>query len=221
MGKFVKSYHVFLSSGLMKGLIYFLHPLGMMFIQLMLIGISLELEGGLGMAYSHSAGLIFMAELFWEYFLFGGMNARNTNKLEYLKTSEKGLHVLKAGVIAGTIRRGITVALILWLPWWISGEQASVIILIAYVWILLMAELGNWVVRQITSFLAWVCVASIGTIVLESAMNIAKSFQQYRGLLFLYFAVGILLMVYNVFLVMKKARESYYDIRTEKELEAD
>ncbi len=221
MRKLMKSYHVFLSSALLRWLTYFFYPLGMMFIQLMIIGISLEVGAGLDIAYLFSANLIFTVELFLEYFIFGGIITRDTNKLEYLKTSVKGMAVLKKGIIVGTIRRAITVALIQWIPWWLSGEKVSMGILVAYAWIMLMVELGCLVVRRITSFYLWFGVDVIGTSILPLALGVAMYFKDMWGLLIVYFAATILLIIYNVSLVMRKARESYYDVRTGKELEAD
>lgn len=110
MKQMLKSYHVFLPLVWERAIVYLLYP-----------ALFLLLNYWSGAVF-HSdaekylmlcAGMVVTVELFLDYFIFGGVAAKDTNKLEYLKTSTKGSRLLKNGLMGDGIRRFISVGIII------------------------------------------------------------------------------------------------------------
>ena len=172
MRKLIKSYHVFLSSRLLQVLLYALYLPVMMFIMLVLLCICLDYGGGLSFGYALSANLIFGGEVIWGYLAFGGVAAKDTNKLEYLKTSKKGLPILKKAMIVDVIRRILWVTAIQWVPLQIAMEKPEASVWLANAMVLLFAELGCLSVRKSSSVTMLLAVIMIGTTILSPLLSV-------------------------------------------------
>lgn len=216
----IKSYHVFLSSRLFQILLYVLYPPVMAFITLIFICASVEFGYGIGMGYQLTANLTFAGELVWGFLIFGGVAAKDTNKLEYLKTSTKGLPVLKTAMIVDTIRRVIWVTAIQWVPLFIAMEKPDESIWIANAMVLFVAELGCLLVRKSSSTVVFFVVAVGGTTILAPLLGLAMLIDHLVWPIILCYVLTVVTMILSGKMVMKKARDSFYDDRNEKVSEA-
>ncbi len=216
MRKLIKSYHVFLSSRLLQVLLYALYLPVMMFIMLVLLCICLDYGGGLSFGYALSANLIFGGEVIWGYLAFGGVAAKDTNKLEYLKTSKKGLPILKKAMIVDVIRRILWVTAIQWVPLQIAMEKPEASVWLANAMVLLFAELGCLSVRKSSSVTMLLAVIMIGTTILSPLLSVTMMIAHQIWPIILCYVLAVAVMVLNSKMVMKKARDSFYDDRNQK-----
>lgn len=216
----IKSYHVFLSSRLFQIMLYALYLPIMMFMVLVLLCASLGFGYGIGMGYQLSVNLLFAGEAFWGYWIFGGVAAKDTNKLEYLKTSVKGMPVLKTAIIVDTIRRVIWVTAIQWIPLFIAMEKPDESIWLANAMVLLFAELGCLLERKSSSVTMLLVVIMVGTTILAPLLSVTMMIAHQIWPIVLCYVLAVVVMVLNSKMVMKKARDSFYDDRNEKVSEA-
>jgi hypothetical protein len=216
----IKSYHVFLSSRLLQVLLYVLYLPVMMFIMLAILCICLDFDGGLSFGYTLSANLIFGGEVIWGYLVFGGVAAKETNKLEYLKTSKKGLPILKKALITDTIRRILWVTAIQWVPLVITMEKPEASVWLANAMVLLFAELGCMLVRKSSSVTMLLAVIMAGTTILSPLLSVTMIIAHQIWPIILCYVLAVAVMVLNSKMVMKKARDSFYDDRNKKMSEA-
>lgn len=220
MKEYIKSYRVFASSVLFRGLIHVIYPLVIMFCVMILIGISLAASGGIQVAYQLAGGLIIVVELFIGYLMFGGIAASDTNKLEYLKTSVKGLPVLKKGLIVDAIRRWVRIALIQILPLFVCGEKMQPCVWMAVFITIAFTEIGLIVIRSTSSFTVFIVMVMVVSMVTGAVLGVGVYFSTYVWLLSVPLLLAVMAMVLSIRFVMASAGRSYYDARTEKELEA-
>ena len=216
----IKSYHVFLSSRLFQVLMYVLYLPFMMFWTLGFVGASLGFGFGISTGYQVAADLLFVGEVFWGYWIFGGVAARDTNKLEYLKTSIKGLPTLKTAMIVDTIRRVIWVTAIQWVPLFIAMEKPDESIWLANAMVLLFAELGCLLERKSSSMAMFLVVVTGGSTLLVSLFGLTMMIAYQIWPIVLCYVLAVVVMVLNIKMVMKKARDSFYDDRNKKVSEA-
>ncbi len=220
MRNFVKSYHAFLSSRLFQVLLYVLYLPVMMFC----VGVLLSIVSQFGMAvcvgYQLSANLLFAGEVVWGFLIFGGVAAKDTNKLEYLKTSVKGMTVLKTAMVVDVVRRILWVTMIQWIPLFILNEKPDENIWMANAMVLLFAEAGCLIVRKGTSMAMILAVMVGGTTFLSPLLGLSTWIVHLLWPIVLCYAVAVVVMVYNIKMVMKEARDSFYDDRNEKMSEA-
>ncbi len=216
----IKSYHVFLSSKLFQVLLYVLYLPVMMFG----VGVLLRIVQQLGMAvcvgYQLSANLLFIGEVVWGLLIFGGVAARDTNKLEYLKTSAKGMSILKTALAADVVRRFLWVTLIQWVPLFIIHEKADENVWMANAMVLLFAEMGCLLVRKGCSMAVFFAVMVGGTTFLSPLLGFSTWIVHLLWPIVLCYLLTVVVMIINIKMVMKKARDSFYDDRNEKMSEA-
>lgn len=211
-----KSYHVFLSSRLLQVLLYVLYLPVMMFILLALLCIGLDFGGGISFAYTASISLIFSGEVIWGYLILGGVAAKDTNKLEYLKTSEKGLPTLKTAAIVDAVRRVLWISAIQWVPLEIAMEEAEASVWLANAMVILFAELGCLFVRKSSSTGVLLVVTVAGTTLLAPLLGFTMPLAHQIWPIILCYVLAVAVMVLNMKMVMKKARDSFYDDRNQK-----
>lgn len=216
----IKSYHVFLTSRLLQVLLYVLYLPVMMFIMLAILCICLDFDGGLSFGYTLSANLIFGGEVIWGYLIFGGVAAKDTNKLEYLKTSKKGLPTLKKAMIVDTVRRFLWIWAIHWIPLEITMEKPEASVWLANAMVLLFAELGCLLVRKSSSVTMLLVVIMVGTTILAPLLSVTMMIAHQIWPIVLCYVLAVVVMVLNSKMVMKKARDSFYDDRNKKMSEA-
>lgn len=216
----IKSYHVFLSSKLFQVLLYVLYLPVMMFG----VGVLLRIVQQSGMAvcvgYQLSANLLFVGEVVWGLLIFGGVAAKDTNKLEYLKTSAKGMSILKTALAADVVRRFLWVTLIQWVPLFIIHEKADENVWMANAMVLLFAEMGCLLVRKSCSMAVFLAVMVGGTPFLSPLLGLSTWIVHLLWPIVLCYVLAVVVMIYNIKMVMKKARDSFYDDRNEKMSEA-
>lgn len=217
MLKYYKCYKAFLSGILMKLVVYLFYPLMMiLFCGLMGIGMGVEHIHAMYALLTASGGIIWI-EMLLDIYIYGGILAKDTNKLEYLKTSCKGMSVLKKGLYVDKLRRLMTMTLILGVIYAVCHEQVSVGQLISLILVTAgIEELGLLIIRHFSS-LNWVLIVAmvanvLGVIVGVLAVNIAPIF----AVLFLLMFAGIFVASNKV--TMKKAEGSFYDAGVEKVL---
>lgn len=214
MVSFYKSYRVFLPGTLMKVLMYLVYPL-VTLLWCGMIAIAMGAEKIYGMyALLITSSMIMWAELILDNFVYGGILAKDTNKLEYLKTSHRGMSVLKKSLIVDKVRRLVTMTLLLTLIYSVCHEQVSVGQLISLILGTgAVTELGLLIIRHFSSFnwtiiLAWVANA-LGALVGFLAVKLAPIFAVLFLLLFV-----VMVMTSNK-VIMKKAQRGFYDADVE------
>lgn len=112
MKKYFKCYHVFLADDLFRAILYFIYPVlvgsicGFLAVPFTRMGFG-------NMALLSAAEFIVSVELFVDTWVYGGILAKDTQKLEFLKTSHKGMQVLKNSVRMDKLRRGLSTILLL------------------------------------------------------------------------------------------------------------
>lgn len=219
MKEYIKSYRVFASSLWIRGLLHVLYPVMVMFSTLGLIGVSLEMNDGIQMAYQLVGGMVIVVEVFFGYFIFGGIAAADTNKLEYLKTSVKGIPVLKKGLIVDAVRRWIRIILIEVIPLLISGEKMQPGVWMAVFITIAFTELGLLVVKNSTSFTIFIVITMAISMVSGIVLGMGVHYGANVWLLPIPFILAAVLMIFSIHQVLVAARRSFYDNRTKKELE--
>ncbi len=214
MREWIKSYHIFLPGRWSKWIVYVLLPA-------VFYGIGYVL--GKGILNGHFAviilsGLIISVEVCMDYFIFGGIAARDTNKLEYLKTSAKGMLVLKKSLIGDAVRRIFSISLIIYglkymFGYGFTNGQILTLVLCYFV----LSEAALIITRHFTSLLV---IASSAMIVSLAApwltvWLLAKNMNSLlAGMILVILAVAV--ATGSRIMIMRKARGSYYDERDEK-----
>lgn len=195
----------------MKLLIYLIYPVvTLCWCGLIALGMGVEsVHAMYGLLIT--SGMIMCAEMFLDNFVYGGILAKDTNKLEYLKTSHKGMSVLKKSLIVDKIRRFITMALLLVIIYSVCHEQVSVGQLISLISaITAITELGLLATRHFGSInwtiIITMVVNGVGALVGILAIMLPPLF----AILFLLLAVAIVIASNRV--IMKKAERGFYDV---------
>lgn len=108
MREYIRSYQVFFPRKWVKWCIYIVYPL-------LVVGIG-WLGGHTYLLEWYDTGLlacmIAMVEITLDTYMFFGVGARDTNKLEYIKTSARGMPLLRKALIADGARRFLSTAII-------------------------------------------------------------------------------------------------------------
>lgn len=110
MKEAVKGYHIFLSKSWLKWAIYIPYPI-------VLIGMVYLLNRYLTffqyICIGLVCGMIVVVEIMIDTYVLMGIASKNTNRLEYLKTSTKGLPLLKKVLAMDAVRRFLSITVIL------------------------------------------------------------------------------------------------------------
>lgn len=223
MKEFIKSYHLFLSQRWLRWIIYLVYP-------------ALLLAGFVGLDFKLTTNPPADADidrLYWliiynlcdialtlefcmDYLILGGIAAKYTNKLEYLKTSVKGMTYLKKALITDALRRLLSLSIVIGIPCalsapyynWVNGIG---IVLLMFFFI----ELGLLIIRHFISFTAnWLAV-SIFFLFIPACTVLIRHAPTRTGIL-LPLIPGIITAILGRWLIIRKARKSYYDSGNEK-----
>lgn len=210
MKQFIKSYHVFLPQIWSKLFMYIVYPL----LIIVITGVLVTWQMPMPICVMVAGSLIVAMEIVWDSTVFGGIASKDTNKLEYLKTSVRGMDILQKSIIADAVRRVVSVALILLVIYAMNAEAIKLMGVLACVFVTLWCvELGLLVTRSFSMMVVMIlamsiggtlCMAITGVILLGASMvwNICFAFLPY-----------ILFVVAGRVVIMRKARGSYYDER--------
>lgn len=208
MKQFWNSYHVFLAPTWLKLVMYLAYPL-------MVLGVS-------GWLLSHSAPksviltlasiLIIMMENILDLLIFEGIAAKDTNKLEYLKTSVKGMKILRDSVVADAVRRAIMVVVMLGILWLVGKDSIKLTEVLLAVFVTIgSAELGLMVTRSITVMTGKILAVYLGTTLSTFGLPYGFSVGNIWGNICI--AAGVYLIVVSAArtIIMRRARGSFYD----------
>ena len=209
MREWIKSYHIFLPGRWGKWIVYVLLPA-------VLFGIGYVFGKGVLNGYIAIiilSSLIISIEIYMDYFILGGIAAKDTNKLEYLKTSIKGMKVLKKGLIADGVRRFFSISLIVYglkymFGYGFTNGQVLTLVLCYFV----LSETALIITRHFTSLI--LVTAGAMLVAMAAPWLTAWLLAKNRNTLL----AGVVLVVLAVSvaagsrrMIMRKARGSYYD----------
>lgn len=205
MGKYIKSYHLFVSSPLARLGLYILYPLLLITIDAVLMYWSNNYIVSLAMTML----LICAIELLSDHGIYGGIANRDTNKLEYLKTSHNGINLLFSSIIIDAIRRFLSISLTIML---LFTQQVSAITLFAIIFFMLfLVELGLLFCRlteMIQIAFAIICLLQLPITWLTISIAI-NALPTWSPILCLILWLGITGL--GRYIIMRTARKSYYD----------
>lgn len=211
----VKAYNVFVSRNWLRWCLNVIYPV----VIILLAGILHNYAGYYTMACMGivSALVVFM-ELLADTMVFFRVGARNTNQLEYLKTSNKGMEVLKKGLILDAVRRFIVIAFIYIGVYEVIylgsgfGENHSDINFIGYIIAtILCIETALMVLRLFNNMrvmftaIYFICNVAMGVGILICRYNISAIL---TGVLVV---ASIIVAIMARRILIKRGEESYYD----------
>ena len=210
MRRFVSCYHVFVPQIYERIFIYLVYPA-------LLIGLGCRFKAwGMPLLICElvCCSLILVAEFMFDITAFGGIASEDTNKLEYLKTSVKGMEVLRKSIISDAVRRVCSVAIIMLA---VHGAEAQLLtwmqIIAGIFATVLCIEVGLIITRRFTIMtFVYLSMVVIGFVAMYVCLKIfleTISVTVVGGIIILYIAVAVLGRV----MIMRKARGSYYDGR--------
>jgi len=209
MKQMLKSYHVFLPLVWERIIVYLLYP-----ILLILISYLMKSYRNLDAAEAClilCVGMVVSAELFFDYFIFGGVAAKDTNKLEYLKTSARGIGLLQKALVGDWLRRLLGVGVIIVANYYLCGGVLAFgkTIICAFSTLFLI-EAGLIITRFVSLMSVVValivCLWMCSMIVSVSVLNDGSIIWIWPVL---YAAVSVL----GRMLIIRKMKGSYYDSR--------
>ncbi len=183
---------------------------------------------GGGAALVAAAVLLPMAEAVSDNWLFGGIHTKDTEKMDFLKTSGCGMRIMRNALGLDMLRKLITAVIVLGIccfafPWINSGNrfemgqkvrEADEIIQMAVYgagvsWF--FSVLGTFLTRY-GSQLWFNMIVGYGLVLLETVCWFLPGLEEHLvlyALLYLALGIGVSLLAVNV--AMKKAEGSYYD----------
>lgn len=216
MKQYIRCYQMFLPGNYLwlKLCLYLLYPLAA--IRLALIGI----HAGAFNCLITAPMIITAFEIMLDYFFFGGIASKDTNRLEYLKTSYRGTACLKKGLTVDSIRRFLSAAVIELGVYFAIGAQIRQedgigiwqVLFFVFV-IFFIEELAFEITRRFTYI--WInalvyCMIDLAWLVFLMGF---RWFAYVEGIIMtLIFAVLCIgMVVFRIKLTINKMRRSYYD----------
>lgn len=224
MKQYIRSYHLFLSQRLLRWFVYLLYPtlflgcFGWLSFQ-----IATDSSPNIDVKFLFSlllfmlGELIIAVEIFADYSIFGGIAEKNTNKLEYLKTSSKGMTCLKKALVTDALRRLISMSIIMGgcclfgCPYTTTDVSATILVFFS------LTETGLIITRHFPTLAITLSVISIISILIPASIGLIQLTPPTLKL-FLPVLTGATAAALGRWLILRKARNSYYDNRNEKSL---
>jgi hypothetical protein len=240
MKEAIKGYHLFLPKSWMKWCLYIVYPLVIIGADYLMCRVSIFFAVlCVGLSGCGIVGVEYMLDAF----VFGGIASKETNRLEYLKTSVRGIPLLRKALITDGVRRFCSVSLIV-----VVGFAAVTLslremqdfygIYVTEEVTEMETEAADILPLQIVAYILVIyCIVELGLIILRFFINIYVSLLgSYIGVI-LAMTAGLTYSMWSVKLwhllllavlgfgiawlgrkiIMKKARDSYYDESMEKE----
>ena len=211
MMKKIKSYLVF-TSGLYRVLLFLLVPVAITILQILL-----HFEDYFLMTYL-IAILYSLAEVFLDYWAFGGIAVKGGTQLEYLKSSKRGVGVVGTALSVNMVRQFLTTVLLFVISGVVLFCQGGMIELgakqiMTYIdvflltYFMIVTELT--IVRHLDNMMMNLSIGSLAYFPMTGLMILIawKSNVMLPVMLILSVASSIL----GVKLILKRVRESYYD----------
>lgn len=165
--------------------------------------------GELGMIAS--AMLLTMTEVISDHWLFSGLQAKEAEKMDFLKTSGWGMEILRDALILDLLRKFLMDLVVLMLCSLIVGllESISYIVFVSYT----CSVLGTFLARYWGKFATSMWIGEMGFVfvglLLGVFFTVLKQYMFWMNLFFL--VLGMLLSVLAVEKVMRKVKGGYYD----------
>lgn len=214
MKEAVKGYHIFLSKSWLKWAIYIPYPI-------VLIGMVYILNRYLTffqyICIGMVCGMIVAVEIMVDTYVLMGIASKNTNRLEYLKTSTKGLSLLKKVLAMDAVRRFLSITVILAGAYLVIGTDPTgtsnvtpaqcficIVItdlLVELAFLLTRLFLNVWI-NLLTVYILWGIAFLEGFIILYKISLLPI-------LLVMVLCAGVIAAGRT--LILKRAGESYYD----------
>lgn len=214
MKEAVKGYHIFLSKSWLKWAMYIPYPIlliGMVYLSSRYLTFFSYVCVGL------ACGMIVAVEMMIDTYVLMGIASRNTNRLEYLKTSSKGLSLLKKVLVLDAVRRFLSIMVILAGVYFVIGADPAgnsnitpaqcficigiTDLLVELAFLITRFFLNVWI-NLITTYILWGIAFLEGFIVLYKISFLP---------IFLVMVLCVGVIVTGRILILKRARESYYD----------
>lgn len=212
MKEYIKSYHIFFPGKWVKWCTYIVYPL-------LVIGIVWFSGQGYSpemLCVGLAACMIVMIEMMLDTYMFFGVVARDTKRLEYIKTSAKGMPLLRKALVTDATRRFLSAAVILTGVNFVIKDDAQKSfdgnVVCEVLVSCLLVELAFLFTRQITNVLVnLLFVYTIGMVALVagSAIVLLPMVPIWGLILSAFLYVGITVVARKI--LMKKAGRTYYD----------
>lgn len=209
MKRKIKSYLVF-TSLIYRIVVFLLLPLGA-------IGVfALMSDFGWGARLVVIMEILIMLEIFLDSWLFGGIQSKAADQFDYLKTSARGIGVLKTALKLDLVRRVLTEAVIYICCYVMAGVfDGSLSIWANYIYLIIVTYTISLLGVFITRFESgiWVnmvvgYIAGIVALVIWFLPGLTEHTGIYMGV-FALLAVGVSVLALKV--AFKKVEGSYYD----------
>ena len=208
MKELIKCYHVFIPRTWEKLLLYLIYPV-------VLICVGRKLEGILSLfGIIFTCEWIVLIELLLDSLIFGGISSKDTNKLEYLKTSVKGMTVLRKSIFADAVRRALAVTMILAAVYAKNSADLPFVRLVMCVLTsFFLTELALVMTRYFSSMVFLMVIVSVVEIINLAVLAAIFSWEIPAWGTGPAATLCILAAVAGRTIIMRNARKSYYDDR--------
>lgn len=222
--QYIKSYHLFLSRRWLRISIYFIYPAlyleGYLFLCNQILSMPPASEEDLEHLFSlliwALGNLLVTLEFFADSLIFGGISAKDTNKLEYLKTSPRGIACLQKALLTDGIRRFLSLLLIVGVCCLLSNQFYSPLDALALTFTFFtFIELGFLITRRFTGIAVSLITVSVIYTLLPASTVLIKHAPLALKLLIPLF-MGVSAAVIERWIILQKARNSYYDNRNDE-----
>lgn len=215
MREYIRSYQVFLPlyHPATRALFYLGYPL-------LLIGFNLflcEFIGSFNIIYFVLPGELICIELFLDYFIFGGIASKDTNRLEYVKTSQKGMGILKHAFRFDVVRRFISILVVIagyTLGGYLSGmtKEVSLYHMICAVLLCnLILMPGIIITRYFTQLWFNILIYNLQIIITVFIQVILFQSEKHILILLAMMLAYLAIVTVGNKMLMKRAKEGYYD----------
>ncbi len=205
----LKSYLVF-TSVLYRVVMFVIVPL-------LLIGLGIYLSSGLSFP-AEIFVMVFLPviEVIADYMIFGGIASRKIEHLEYLKTSKRGMQMLKDALTGGMFRILLSEFLIVAIMHaatfkmaWQDIENSTILIISFFCSTYFFSMLGITVSRFLTVMQAnWVVAYAASML---GAFAMVQCIRHPYVSLIVFIILSIVISILSIYIAMKRAEESYYD----------
>jgi len=211
MKRMVKSYLVF-TSFVYRLVLYLLLPL-------VALGTGILCSGSIGAVNLMIVSMILsMFEILSDYWLFVGIQTKDSANLDFLKTSGRGMQIIKNALIMDLLRKLLTAAVVLTISYLVAlptydrerGETAAVLVyavLVSY----FCSVLGVFFARYGSIF--WFCVL-VGNVAVSLEIIcwfLPGTLENIPKYVPVFVILGIMVSILAVRTARKKVEGSYYD----------
>lgn len=159
--------------------------------------------------------LLIMAEIFFDTWLFGGIQSKDAEKLDYLKASPRGMQMMRDALGLDIVRRFLSAVVIFGICYLIGGEA----VLSVGPMILIYPPLIAYTITVLGVFLArfecniWInmVIGYVGVIIGVLSLSMAGVFGHVLAWVLSYAVLAVLVSILAVKVAVKKVEGSYYD----------